>query len=178
MKRIGSMVAVAGLAVTLCGAAFAQNTKAEDKTFIKNATEGSLAEINFSKLALEKSKDANVRKFAGQMVEDHEKLINDVKPFAMKYDVKVSSAPLMDHAKYQELKLKSGSDFDRAYVELMVKAHHEDLQAFIDEVSKTADPALKMTVAKGEKVVWHHTEMIDSIAHMGGIQTPPMPNGN
>jgi hypothetical protein len=32
-------------------------------------------------------------------------------------------------------------------------------------------------VAKGEKVILMHTEMIDNIAHMGGIQTPPIPAG-
>jgi len=32
-------------------------------------------------------------------------------------------------------------------------------------------------VAKGEKVILEHTEMIDNIAHMGGIQTPPLPEG-
>jgi putative membrane protein len=74
-----------------------------------------------------------------------------------------------------ELKMKSGTDFDRAYVEAMVKDHHDDLQAFLDEESKTSNPDLKATVQKGESVIRQHTEMIDNIAHMGGIQTPPMP---
>jgi len=26
-------------------------------------------------------------------------------------------------------------------------------------------------------VVFEHTKMIDGIAHMGGIQTPPLPSG-
>ena len=83
----------------------------------------------------------------------------------------------MDHAKYQELKMKSGTDFDRAYVEAMVKDHNDDLKKFLDEENSTADPDLKAAVAKGEKVVLMHTQMIDSIAHMGGISTPPLPQG-
>jgi len=159
------------------GTAQAQDTKSADKTFIKDASEGSLAEVNFAKLALEKSKDPNVREFAQKMITDHEKLIADMKPFAAKYHVTPSGTPIMDHAKYQELKMKSGTDFDRAYVEAMVKDHNDDLQKFIDEENKTSDPDLKATVQKGEQVVKHHTEMIDNIAHMGGIQTPPMPAG-
>jgi putative membrane protein len=177
MKKIGMMIAAAGVAVGMCGTGFAQDTKSADKSFIKDASEGSLAEINFAKLALEKSKDPNVRKFAEKMITDHQKLIEDMKPFAVKYDVKVSGTPVMDHAKYQELKMKSGIDFDRAYVEAMVKDHNDDLKNFINEENTTADPDLKATVAKGEKVVLEHTEMIDSIAHMGGIQTPPLPDG-
>jgi len=178
MKRIGLGLAVAGLAAGMCGAAFAQDsTKSADKTFIKDASEGSLAEINFAKLALAKSQDPNVRKFAEKMIHDHEMLIEQMKPFAAKYDVKPTGTPVMDHAKYEELKMKSGISFDRAYVEAMVKDHNDDLKKFIDEENSTADPALKATVAKGEKVVLEHTEMIDNIAHMGGIQTPPLPAG-
>jgi putative membrane protein len=84
MKRIGLTMAAAGLAIGMCGTAFAQDTKSADKSFIKDASEGSLAEINFAKLALEKSKDPNVRKFAEKMIHDHEMLIEQMKPFGMK----------------------------------------------------------------------------------------------
>jgi putative membrane protein len=175
MKRIGLTLAVVGMSIGLCGVSVAQNTKSADKSFIKDASEGSLAEVNFAKLALQKSKDPNVRKFAERMIRDHEMLIESMKPFAAEYDVKPSGTPIMDHAKYEELKMKSGTDFDRAYVEAMVKDHHDDLKTFMDEEAKTDDPKLKATVAKGEKVILEHTEMIDNIAHMGGIQTPPIP---
>jgi len=177
MKRIARTLAVAGLAAGICGAGFAQDTKSADKSFIKDASEGSLAEINFAKLALEKSQDTNVRKFAEKMIHDHEALIQSMKPFAVKYDVKPSGTPVMDHAKYEELKMKSGISFDRAYVEAMVKDHTDDLKKFIDEENSTSDPELKAAVAKGEKIVLEHTQMIDNIAHMGGIQTPPIPAG-
>jgi putative membrane protein len=178
MRRIGLTLAAVGLSVGMCGVGFAQDsTKSADKSFIKDASEGSLAEINFAKLALEKSQDPNVRKFAEMMIKDHTKLADEMKPFALKYDVKPSGTPVLDHAKYEELKMKSGISFDRAYVEAMVKDHHDDLQNFIDEENKTADPELKATVAKGEKVILEHTEMIDKIAHMGGIETPAIPAG-
>ncbi len=176
MKKI-QFASLALAAMTMSGFAMAQDTKSADKTFIKDSSEGSLAEVNFAKLALEKSQDPNVRKFAEKMITDHEKLIASMKPFAAKYDVKPSGTPIMDHAKYTELKMKSGSSFDRAYVEAMVKDHHDDLDKFIKEENSTADPELKAAVAKGEKVIVEHTQMIDGIAHMGGIQTPPMPNG-
>jgi putative membrane protein len=157
-------------------AAQAQDTKSSDKAFVKDAIEGSIAEVNFAKLALEKSKDKNVTEFATKMIHDHDQLIAEMKPLAMKMGVHVPSGPpVSDHAKYLELKMKSGTDFDRAYVETMVKDHHQDLQDFIDEQNKTQNPDLKATVEKGEAVIREHTELIDKIAHMGGIQTPPMP---
>ena len=111
------------------------------------------------------------------MIHDHEMLISEMKPLAKEMGVKVpTGAPLSDHAKYMELKMKSGTDFDRAYVEAMVKDHHDDLSEFLNEGNKTSDPQLKAAVQKGESVIRQHTEMIDKIAHMGGIQTPPMPS--
>ena len=171
------ILATAALTASLTGGvAQAQDTRSSDKTFVKSALEGSLAEVNYAKLALQKSQDKNVREFATKMIHDHEMLITEMKPLAKTMGVKVpSGAPLSDHAKYMELKMKSGTDFDRAYVEAMVKDHHDDLKAFLDEESKTSNPELKAAVQKGESVIRQHTEMIDNIAHMGGIQTPPMP---
>jgi putative membrane protein len=169
---------VAGLALgtMLAGPALQAQDKSADKTFVKNALEGSLAEVNYAKLALQKSQDKNVREFATKMIHDHEMLITEMKPLAKKMGVSIPSGPpVSDHAKYLELKMKSGTDFDRAYVEAMVKDHHQDLQDFIDEQGKTQNPDLKASVEKGEGVIREHTEMIDKIAHMGGIQTPPMP---
>jgi putative membrane protein len=179
MKRFGlQCIAGTALGMLLAGGALqAQDTKSSDKTFVKNAMEGSLAEVNFAKLALQKSQDKNVREFATKMIHDHEMLISEMKPLAKEMGVKVPSGPpLSDHAKYMELKMKSGTDFDRAYVEAMVKDHHDDLSAFLDEQNSTSDPQLKAAVQKGESVIRQHTEMIDKIAHMGGIQTPPMPS--
>jgi putative membrane protein len=172
-------MAALGLTIgCMCGAAGAQTPTSADKSFIADATQGSIAEVNYAKLALEKSKDSNVRQFATKMIHDHEMLIQQMKPVAMHLHVKIPSGPAMgDRAKYEELKLKSGIDFDRAYVEAMVKDHNDDLKKFIDEENSTQIPELKSTVAKGEAVVKEHTEMIDKIAHMGGIQTPPMPAG-
>ena len=181
MKRFWlQSIAGATLGILLAGGAVqAQDTKSSDKTFVKKAMEGSLAEVNFAKLALQKSQDKNVREFATKMIHDHEMLISEMKPLAKELGVKVPSGPpLSDHAKYMELKMKSGTDFDRAYVEAMVKDHHDDLQSFLDEQNQTSDPQLKAAVQKGESVIREHTEMIDKIAHMGGIQTPPMPSNS
>jgi hypothetical protein len=49
--------------------------------------------------------------------------------------------------------------------------------SFMTEESTTTNPDLKAAVGKGLSVIKQHTEMIDNIAHMGGIQTPPMPAG-
>jgi putative membrane protein len=175
--HMGLKCAAAGLSLVLgVGAGVAQDTTSDDKKFIVDSAQGSLMEINLAKLALQKSGDANVKKFATKMIKDHEMLITSMKPIGKKLGVKEPTGPtVMAKAKYEELKLKSGISFDRAYVEAMVKDHNDDLKAFIEEENKTTNPELKAAVAKGEKVIREHTEMIDGIAKQGGIDVPPMP---
>jgi putative membrane protein len=173
----GMKCAAAGLSLVLgLGTALAQDTTSDDKKFLANAADGNLFEINLAKLALQKTGDANVKMFASKMIKDHEKLTVDMKPLNHKLGVKEPTGPsISDKAKYEELKLKSGISFDRAYVEAMVKDHNKDLKDFIDEEQKTTNPEVKAAVAKGEAVIREHTQMIDDIAKQGGIDVPPMP---
>ena len=169
-------LAALALGSLLATGALAQDTTSDDKKFIADSAQDSLAEIAVAKLALSKSGDANVKMFATKMVKDHTMLIQSMKPFAMKMGVKEPTGPsVIDKARYEELKLKSGTSFDRAYVEAMVKDHNADLKKFMDEEQKTTNADLKAAVAKGEKVIRQHTEMIDGIAQKGGIEVPPMP---
>ena len=176
--RVQSLAA-AVLAMLFAGSAVrAQDVTSADKKFLADSAQGNIAEINYAKLALQKSHDRHVREFATKMIKDHEKLQSEMKPLALKYGVKEPTGPTIgDHAKYMELKMKSGTDFDRAYVEAMVKDHHDDLQAFMNEENTTTNPTIKAAVRKGLSVIKEHTEMIDNIARMGGISTPPMPSG-
>ena len=55
---------------------------AADKAFVKKAMEGSMAEVQMGQLALEKSSDDQVKQFAQRMVDDHGKMLDQMKPAA------------------------------------------------------------------------------------------------
>jgi putative membrane protein len=152
-----------------------QMASSPDKQFVMKASEGSLAEVQLGKLALEKSQNPDVKQFAQKMVEDHTMLINNMKPFADQLGVK---PPTKLNAKHQQLadrlKSLSGDQFDKEYIKAMVADHHHDLGEFMEEESKAADPGLKQTVTQGTQVIREHTQMIDEIAKKNGISTPPM----
>jgi putative membrane protein len=144
-----------------------------DREFITKSTQGSLAEVELGKIALQKSQNPEVRQFAQKMIDDHTKLIEDMKPAASHIG---SRMPTRVNAKQRQeaerLQGLSGSDFDKAYITTMVADHHQDLNEFTEEESRTTDPNLKDTVTKGKEVIRMHTEMIDEIARKNGIQTP------
>jgi putative membrane protein len=152
-----------------------QRASAQDKQFIMKASEGSLAEVQLGKLALQKSQNAEVKQFAQKMVEDHTMLINNMKPFS---DQLGGKPPTKPNAKHQQLayrlKSLSGDQFDKEYIKAMVADHHHDLGEFMAEESKAGDPGLKQTVTQGTQVIHECTQMIDEIAKKNGIATPPM----
>ncbi len=123
----------------------------------------------FSQLAADKATNPRVKAYANKMIADHNKLEADMKPFADKLGVTPVMTLDADHqTKYDALSAMSGMDFDKTYMTGMDTDHHAALDAFKAEESATTDPALKTTVAKGEKVVAQHTMMADKAVKMMG----------
>ncbi len=136
-----------------------------DMMFVKKALQGSMAEVQAAQLALQKSNNDQVKQFAQRMVTDHTKLIEEMKPVAQQVGVKVPDGPdkkqKMMMAKLQAL---SGDEFDKAYVQAMVKDHKEDDSEFKTEISSGQSPTVKNAATKGDAVVESHLQMIEGIA--------------
>jgi putative membrane protein len=171
-----SLVAIIGASALLAAAPQASpNSDAQDKMFVAQSSEGSLAEVELGKLALKKSQDPEIKQFAQKMIEDHTRLIEDMKPIADEMGVKPPTQVNDKHRQEVEhLSGLSGQRFDKEYITAMVSDHHHDLNEFIAEESRTKNLTLKSIVAKGRQVIHMHTEMIDEIARKKGIQTPAM----
>ena len=144
-----------------------------DRMFLRKATEGGLAEVQFGKLAAEKGASDDVRNFGQKMVDDHTKLNEKMVPIASSMGVTPPThLNKEDQAEYNKLSSLSGDDFDKEYVATMVKDHHADLREFRQEANSTTDPTLKQAVSDGANVVHDHMVMIDKIAQNKGIAMP------
>jgi putative membrane protein len=176
MKMNGIKMAVlAGVAALGCsGSLFAQNTAAQDKMFVKKASGGSLAEVELGKLAARKGQSDDVKQFGQKMVDDHSKLMGDMKPFADKMHLPPPTLSAAQKVEMTRLKARSGVAFDKEYVTYMDKDHHKDLADFTKEEGSTSNQDLKSTVSSGKQVIQEHTEMIDGIAKKMNIPTPSM----
>ncbi len=156
--------------LTLTGSSIAQSHS--DKEFLEKSSQGNVTEVETAKLALKKSQNADVRAFAQKMIHDHQSLGKQMAPFLAQVGLKPSISLNTEHQHlYNKLSEASGTDFDKQYVEAMVKDHHADLRDFQDEANSTEDANLKVAVAKGEKVIAEHTQMIEGIAQKMGVQT-------
>jgi len=139
-------------------------SKAVDRDFVLEAASGGLMEVALGKLALANASSAQVKEFGRMMVTDHTKANTELKSVAAKKNITVSATPLEKQQKHiDELKEKKGAEFDKAYVDLMVDDHKEDISKFQDEANKGNDTDVKAFAAKTLPVLTKHLEHIQKI---------------
>jgi putative membrane protein len=128
-----------GRAATMARANDADN----DRAFVEKIGQANVAEAKLGQLAAERAANAQVKQFAGRMVNDHQKANTELKQIASKMAVQL---PADLDAKHQELydrlsKLK-GAEFDREYMKAMVDGHQEVLS----ELERHADDSAGRSV--------------------------------
>jgi putative membrane protein len=140
-----------------------------DKAFVKKALEGNMAEVQMGQLALQKSNDDQVKQFAQRMVDDHGKMLEQMKPAAQQMGVKVPDGPSKGQMKNMDkMKALSGDAFDKAYIKDMVKDHKNDDSEFKQEAQSTQNPQLKQMVMQSDQIIESHLQQIEQLAQSKG----------
>lgn len=104
-----------------------------DAKFAVAAYNGGLSEVMLGNLAQRKAVSQQVKDFGTMMVSDHSKANAELKTVADRHMLTLpDSAGVAEQKLRTELSGKSGADFDKAYVEAMVKDHEEDIKDFTD----------------------------------------------
>ncbi len=111
--------------------------------FINNGLEGGQAEIKASGLVITKSSNQRVINFAKMMLEDHSKAGDGLKKLAGDKQVSVKDTIYGPHQQaISELSAKSGKDFNKAYMQLMLSDHQQAVKLFTN-ATQNADPDIK-----------------------------------
>jgi putative membrane protein len=124
----------------------------KDKSFMKEAAKGGMMDVDMGKMAQQKGKSADVKKFGSTMVADHTKANNELMGIAKKKGVDLSKE------KGKMMKLNDAT-FDKEYINAMVKDHQEDLAAFQGEAKNGSDADVKAFASKTSAVIKKHLDM-------------------
>jgi putative membrane protein len=136
-----------------------------DKTFMTKAAEGGMMEVNLGTLAAAKATTTEVKDFGNRMVADHGKANDELKQLAANKGVTLPTQPGADEKKtFDELAMKKGKDFDKAYITDMVKDHQKDIAEFEKESKDAQDPDLKAWVTKTLPTLQDHLKMANQAA--------------
>src|SRR6187397_2898953 len=142
-SAINTAMNTAGNAVNTVGNAVSQATLPSPSDFMHEAAEGGMAEVEMGKMAAKKAQNAEVKKFAQMMVTDHSKANEELKGIATKKSITLPADAGSKKGDMDKLTTASGADFDRTYVDMMVKDHEKDVAAFEKQASGSTDPDVK-----------------------------------
>ena len=152
-----NILAAASLALFGAAAAQAADIDGKAKSFLQNAYEDGLAEVKAGQLALGKTANEDVKKFAQMMVDDHGKANTEMKMLADKKNVKVASEPTMvAKGKEKMMNAKSGADFDKAFADAMVEDHKKAIKAFEEAANEAKDADVKAFASATVAKLKHH----------------------
>lgn len=163
MKNTWCLVAASGLLVTL---AYAQPGPPPAQEFVNKVAISDMFEIHSSQLALSKQADADTKPFAEKMVTDHQKTSSELKSLVDSGKVKMTLPTALDapHQKMlDDLKVKSGNDFDQAYDQTQVKAHQDAVALFEAYANRGDDPEFKSWAAKTLPHLTEHLSMAQKL---------------
>lgn len=136
----------------------------DDAKFVVEAANGGMSEVEFGKLAQQKASNAKVKEFGEMMVMDHSKANEELKALAKAKNVTLPDSLNADSKKmWDDLSKKSGADFDKAYVNMMVDDHKKDVGKFEDASKNLKDADLKVFVDKTLPVLKGHLDKITAI---------------
>jgi putative membrane protein len=163
-------LAIAALSFFAASAAFAQGKLSEtDARAMKNLAEANLAEIEAGKLAADKAQSPQVKKFGQRMVDDHGKMLEDLKKMAAAKGVDLpGSAGMGERAHTMRLRMKSGADFDKDYMSDMVQDHEKDVKETGELAQSVSDPQLKSAIQQAHGKIQEHLTLAKQIAGAQG----------
>jgi putative membrane protein len=129
MRHI-TLFACAVLALGFATRAGALGT-ASDKDFVEKAAIGGMMEVELGRHASQYGSSPAVRSFGERMVADHSRANAELTSIAKQQGLPVPTAMDEKHRKeVSELTEKKGSEFDEAYMKMMVSDHKADVAEF------------------------------------------------
>lgn len=136
----------------------------KDAEFAVDAADDGIFEVEAGKLAAQRAASPRVQEFARMMVVDHTKASEELR--ALAGDKGIALPDVMSEErqeKYYDLDRKSGAEFDRQYMDLMVDAHKEAVELFERIADRGESLEIRDWAASKVPVLQHHLEEAERI---------------
>lgn len=117
--------------------------------FVSEAAEMNAAETALADLAERNASSADVKSFAATLKRDHAAAAAELQSLAARKQwAYPQSLDALQAQALQGLQQATGPEFDRAFVEAMVRAHETAVASFTQAAASASDPELKAFAAK------------------------------
>jgi putative membrane protein len=137
----------------------------QDRKYFQEMAQANMAEVETGKLAQQKAANEDVKNYAQSMVQDHGKLLQEQQSMAKQKGVSMPKGPKKEHqSALKKLQSASGGEFDRMYMEQMVKDHERTLKTLQEAAKNAKDPDVRQAAEKAAPHVEKHLDMARKIA--------------
>ena len=156
-------------ATTAAAAAPAAPSTPVDKKsadFAMEAAQGGMMEVQLGSYAQQNALSERVKAFGAMMVRDHSKANDELKSIATTKSITLPAdmSDSKEKKEMNELMKKTGKDFDKAYMKMMVEDHKKDVKAFEDASKDVKDTELKNFASSTLPVLKVHLDSAKAIA--------------
>jgi putative membrane protein len=166
--------AATGLATAAVGAV-------STDAFVRDAAMGDMYEIEAAKMALARSKSAEIQALAKMIQTDHTAASEKLKMLVSSGQVKAELPTALDERRkgmLDNLAGAGGTDFDGRYLKQQTAAHHEAVALFDGYKTAGSDPALKAFADEVSAKIHMHLDMankldVEAVEHTGDATAPP-----
>lgn len=137
----------------------------QDQHFLHEAATGGMMEVELGRLAAERAASAEVKAFGQRMVTDHGKANQQLMQIATSKGITLPKALPAEKQRERDLFARlSGAEFDRMYMDHMVKDHKKDVSEFEKQAEKGTDTALRSFAQQTLPTLREHLTLAQSLA--------------
>lgn len=138
-----------------------KNVTRGDRQMMAELAEANLAEIQTSRLALEKTQNTQVKQFAQHMVDDHTQALQELQTLAKSKGIQLPDSPDMTHRLLiTTMRAMTAEAFDTQYIQRMGINAHQRTSELLEKIQRSAQDAdFKALATKQLPIVQNHLQM-------------------
>ena len=135
-----------------------------DRTFVMQAGQLSMMEVELGRLAQQRGSSAGVKQYGQEMVEEHTRANQELMQLVMQKQVELpTEMSTQNTAMIDRLSGLSGRSFDAAYKQAMIDSHNQAIALFQAQSQQGQDPQLKAWAAEKLPNLQAHLEMVNQM---------------
>jgi len=142
-----------------------------DSEFAAKAAVGNMAEVALGRLGVERALRADVKQFAQRMIDDHTQALDELRNLASQKSLALPGAGgKSQRSAESKLGKLSGVEFEREFMEVMIKNHNDALDLFQHEATHGDEAEMKQWAAKTVDAIKEHLRMAREIGASVGVK--------
>jgi putative membrane protein len=118
---------------------------AQENAVIDQLHAANVLELAAAKLAIKNAESRDVRRYGEHLLRDHTKADRELTTVAKRNGAKLAD---VDNAKIDDLKGRRGTDFDRAFLDMMIRDHQASIDTVRSAQNQAQNPDIKALLNK------------------------------